>query len=764
MRKKLFIAVAIFIASGTSFGQQGDGGAPKGTKLAPSEFRSIDTKLFSEPDIQALIAEDAEVDGRGVAPWRFGFNNYTELNTTNSGTWIELPNGDKIWMLKLICDNALTINLTFDKTVIPEGNELYIYDENKSFILGKFTDYHLYEGKLGAELVPGNVAIVEYYVPKRNKANIGNIQVSTVTHGYRTAEEFRQKAFGGSGNCNMNVNCPDGSLWTNQKNSAVMLVSGSSGFCSAALINNTFNDGKPYVLTANHCYSDPATWIFRFNWQADGCVNPGVSPSFESLSGAILRARRTPSDMCLVEITGGLIGGTVPESYNPFFAGWNNSNTPPTSTVGIHHPSGDIKKISFDDNPAVTAQAMGSSEPESSWEVVWDRNTTTEGGSSGSPLFDQNGRIIGQLWGGGASCSNLTAPDYYGRVHNSWEPVGSDQTNQLKYWLDPSSSGVEFIDGLNLGTPHAALDGALSYPQGTSGIICGGEVTPSMTLINLGSTTLTSATIVYNISGGANQQYDWTGSLELYQSEVINLSPIALADGDHVFYAEVTLVNGGVDENATNNSVSSSFSTITEGVFIEMNLQLDCYGSETSWVLETQGGAAVYQGGPYSDNWSSPQLINENWCLANECYNLIINDDYGDGIGGGGWCSTTGYVLVRNEANDTLTQLTTEEADFGSTTTLAFCTDGTPVGISKNELTEQMVQLYPNPTSGEVSVSMSFEGEKTITVYGLDGTFVDLISTNEKSVSLDLASRSNGVYLAHIQSDYGVIVKRIIKN
>ena len=38
MRKKLFIAVAIFIASGTSFGQQGDGGAPKGTKLAPSEL------------------------------------------------------------------------------------------------------------------------------------------------------------------------------------------------------------------------------------------------------------------------------------------------------------------------------------------------------------------------------------------------------------------------------------------------------------------------------------------------------------------------------------------------------------------------------------------------------------------------------------------------------------------------------------------------------------------------------------------------------
>jgi hypothetical protein len=78
------------------------------------------------------------------------------------------------------------------------------------------------------------------------------------------------------------------------------LVSGSNGFCSGALINNTLNDGKPYVLTANHCYSDPTNWIFRFNWQSADCNNPAASPTFQSLSGAVLRSRRTPSDFCLV--------------------------------------------------------------------------------------------------------------------------------------------------------------------------------------------------------------------------------------------------------------------------------------------------------------------------------------------------------------------------------------------------------------------------------------------------------------------------------
>jgi hypothetical protein len=257
------------------------------------------------------------------------------------------------------------------------------------------------------------------------------------------------KAFGSSGNCNMNVACPDGAPYQNHIRATVMLVSGSNGFCTGSMINNTMNDGTPYVLTANHCYSNPANWIFRFNWQSATCNNPNSSPSFVSLSGATLRARRTPSDFCLVEITGGLQNGTVPASYNTYFPGWDNSDTPPTSAVCVHHPSGDIKKISFDDNALSSANGMGSSEANSQWRLVWDRSTTTEPGSSGSPLFDQNGRIVGQLWGGGASCSNLSSPDYYGKVSYSWEPAGSNSTNQLKYWLDPTGTGVTNINGFD---------------------------------------------------------------------------------------------------------------------------------------------------------------------------------------------------------------------------------------------------------------------------------------------------------------------------
>jgi hypothetical protein len=238
----------------------------------------------------------------------------------------------------------------------------------------------------------------------------------------------------------MNANCPDGDPWDFQRRAAVMLVSGGNGFCSGSMINNSQNDGTPYVLTANHCGSNPTNWVFRFNWQAPGCTNPASSPSFNSLSGAVSRAKRTPSDFHLVEITGGLENGTVPLNYYTYFPGWDNSDVQSavSQVIGIHHPSGDIKKIcrAFDNANNISHNNVGGA-------AVWFMNSwddgVTEPGSSGSPLFDQNGRIIGQLYGGAAACNgtnNNGQYDFYGRFGVSWD-LG------VKGILAPSSCGTE---------------------------------------------------------------------------------------------------------------------------------------------------------------------------------------------------------------------------------------------------------------------------------------------------------------------------------
>lgn len=756
MKKKLALFSMLLCAAGI-FAQQGDGGQPRSNKLA-SSYKTIDKHVYSEPDIEALRAEDALVEKNGSGPWRFGFNNATNLTLNNSGTWSTLPNGDRIWQVVLECTNALTVNLTLDQVSLPEGNELYVYNPDKSFILGKFTSYHLYEGNLGTELVPGNTAVVEYYVPARNPISAASLRIHTVTHGYRTAGEFVEKAFGSSGNCNMNVNCADGASWVNQRNGALMLVSGSNGFCSGSLINNTQNDGKPYVLTANHCYSNPATWIFRFNWQAAGCSNPGASPTFQSLSGAVLRSRRTPSDFCLVEITGGLVNNTVPAICTPYFSGWDNSGTVPTSAVSIHHPSGDIKKISFDDNSLVISQGMGSTEANSTWTVQWDRNTTTEGGSSGSPIFDQNHRIIGQLWGGGASCSNLSSPDYYGRVANSWAPAGSNSTNQLKFWLDPNSTGVTFIDGYDPAGPAAALDAGINSVAGVSGVICSGTVTPSVTIANSGTSALTSATINYGFDGATNLTYNWTGNLAQYQTNTVTLPSATLSSGNHTFKAIVTNPNAATDENHLNDTILSSFNTNTTGETITLNLTMDCYGDETTWTLQNNAGTITYySGGPYAQD-NGGTTVTVPMCLTPACFKFTLNDSYGDGMTSSG--CPNGYYTITNASGTIVSQLLAANANFGSSINDTFCTSST-AGLGENDL---QWTLYPNPAQTDVTVQIDASGEKRIVLTSTTGQIVYQSTTSENQVTIPVSNFAKGLYLVTIQTSAGTAIKQVVLN
>ena len=732
------------------YGQkQGNGGIPKSFKYEQL-YKNIDQRTFSSPDIASLKAEDAQVDNTGTAPWRFGYNNFTNLNLTNSGSWFELDNGDRIWFLKLTCEQALSVNLTFKNTEIPQGNELYVFNEKRDFILGKFIQGHIYNGQLGTELVPGNTVIVEYYVKQGNSE--GKIELGTVTHGYRTASEFQEKAFGSSGACNMNVNCADGLPWQQERNSAVMLVSGSNGFCSGALINNTLNDGKPYVLTANHCYSDPTNWIFRFNWQASACNNPAASPSFQSLSGAVLRSRRTPSDFCLVEITGGLQANTVPLSYNPYFSGWSNSDIAPTTTVSIHHPAGDIKKISFDDAPAVSSQGMGSTEANSTWTVEWDRNTTTEGGSSGSPLFDQNHRIIGQLWGGGASCSNLSSPDYYGRLHSSWEPANSNSTNQLKFWLDPNNSGAEFIDGYDPSnaTP-VAVDPGVTNPQGVSGTFCGADVTPQVTIQNNGSEALTSVQINYGFDGSQNLTYSWSGNLAQWQSTTVSLPTASMTAGNHTFSASVSNPNAGLtDENANNNSVSSTFNVVIGGQSVQMNLALDCYGSETTWELQDATSTAIYSGSGYSDDQPGP-VTSDPWCLNDGCYTYFIMDSYGDGLFGGFFCGQDGSVSVVYQG-DTLGQITEAQANFGDQTSFQFCIGN--VGVEWSVIKD--IEVYPNPFTNSLQINLNQLDASELILMDIAGKVIVRKSITGNNTQLELENELGiGTYFLKVNMKDG---------
>jgi len=381
-----------------------------------------------EVDHDILQLQDLEEKDKNV-PYRFGNPFDVNFNLNNSGTWENIDNG-RLWRLSITSKNAYSINLLYDKFVIPEGAELYVYDKDKSTILGAFTNLNnkSYE-TFATSPTKGDVTIIEYFEPYNVEFN-GTIQIGRVVHAYKDVfypEESRD--YGDSGSCNNNVNCPEFIDWEAEVRSVAMILSGG-GFrlCTGSLVNNVRQDLTPYFLTANHCLGGESNWIFMFNYESSGCNNQN-GPTFMTVQGSTLLDNSASSDYAILRLE-----EEIPDTYEVHYAGWDASGTTPSTPVGIHHPSGDIKKISFDYNNASNAGNY--------WDVNNWEDGTTEPGSSGSPLFDGNThRIVGQLYGGTASCTSITY-DTYGKVSSSWN-LG------LKDYLDPDNTGTTILDGMD---------------------------------------------------------------------------------------------------------------------------------------------------------------------------------------------------------------------------------------------------------------------------------------------------------------------------
>jgi PKD repeat protein len=437
-----FMAIAVFCGLAiNSFPQENSGGTPLTTLMGiTSKFES---KTMAPVDRERLLAEDRQDQHEGK-PFRYGTVFEVNFNLKNSGTWVKLNDGSRIWRLEINSPDAISINLFFSDFFIPEGGQFFIYNPEQSTMLGAFT--HLnnqQDGYFATAPTLGERAILEYYEPVHREGQ-GRIGISEVVHGYKDIFDVLEPL---ELWCNININCPIGAPWVDQKRSVtrITFIQGASSYlCSGSLVNNTLGDRRLYYLTAEHCAPDNhSSMVFYFNYEAPTCTGTGGSLS-QTLSGATLRAANYATDFRLVQIN-----GTLPGSYNAYFNGWDRSGNQPTRQTAIHHPGGAHKRISVDTNQAVTSNGFGGRLPGGFWMVTWDYGMT-EGGSSGCPLYDQNKRVIGQNLGGTASqCENPQAVQkHFGKFSASWS-YGGNPSNQLKDWLDPNNSNVMTLDGIN---------------------------------------------------------------------------------------------------------------------------------------------------------------------------------------------------------------------------------------------------------------------------------------------------------------------------
>ncbi len=737
MRKILLVLAAII--SLDTFAQVSHGGYPFNwdDKHVSSQISFVS---MPEIDLEALQAEDAIVDQYKEAPFRFGFEHETNLNE-QSATWIDLGNGKSIWQLGIHCPEARSINLIFEEFYLPKGAEMFLWSTDREEFLGSFNHLNNHESRvMGTSILQSNSIVVEVICKNEIKSEV-EFTIKQVVHGYRPVlmnhfSEFdaERGPYGSSGACNNNVNCAVGSPWQTEKKSVALILEGGAAICTGALVNNTANDGTPYFLTANHCYGNSAAgWVFVFNHETAGCTG-STGPTNQTVSGASLKAKNAGSDFCLL-----LLNSTPPAAYNVQYAGWDASDANTVSSaVCIHHPSGDLKKISFENN-AVPQGTWGGAQ---TWDVQqWD-DGITEPGSSGSPLFDQNHRIIGQLFGGGSACSGSVENgqgDSYGRFGVSWD-AGSTAATRLKEWLDPQNTGQLIVDGYPTGSTTAQLDAAVSTISGVPANICASTVQPVVTLVNNGSNTLTSCTIQYTVNGGGVQSYNWTGSLSQYASANVTLPTINLVNGANNIVVTVINPNNGSDENSNNNSTSVSCNAVVGASFnVTVNILADDYPEETTWTI-TQGATVLASGdlSTTAAGGSSSTAV----CLAPGCYNFTILDSYGDGI----CCAYgNGNYSVVNPSGQTVAS----GGQFTNSETTNFCLT---VGV---EEILASIELYPNPANEWVQITGVGANAK-YEMFNMTGQLVESGKINSNSDRISTHHLENGIYQIRVSADFGV--------
>ncbi len=209
---------------------------------------------------------------------------------------------------------------------------------------------------------------------------------------------------------------------------------------------------------------------------------------------------------------------------------------------------------------------------------------------------------------------------------------------------------------------------AITSPTAT---VCGSTFTPSITLRNFGSNTITSLSINYTW-GAVNTNFNWTGTLSSGQNTIVIL-PLQTSAGNGSFTFTATANLTG-DQNVANNAFSRPFLIDPNGQIATLNLTTDCYGSETTWQILNSTSQEVISGGPYQDV-TGGQAQNSSFCLPVGCYTFVINDSYGDGLYGSQWgsCSVNGNYNMTAANGSTLFQMTAVNGDFGNTTSHAFC-------------------------------------------------------------------------------------------
>lgn len=817
MKKLYFSFIAFSLFMFGAFAQISEGGRPISfVESAHQNLNLVEPIVLAKPNIPMLLEQDQINDALGRA-YRVGTVIQVNLSPMNSGTWTTLADGSKVWQLQIKSRDALALGIYFsEEVVLPAGSKLFAFNNNKNQVVGAFTSNT--PRFQAMQMVEGEVLTLEYYAPA-HVVTYPTININEVTYFYRGVEDFvndyRKTPTMKAQACQVDVACtPERNGWEDQIRSVVhytFTINGSTFVCSAATINNTAQDCKPYILTAWHCGersagTSIASWVWYWNYQKTSCApnnnNQNPSKGTQTMTGGQVRASSgngtlnnppgnnqvAGSDFYLVELN-----SAIPSAYNPYFAGWDRNTAGATSGVGIHHPAGSAKKISTFTSTLTNTSFNGGGNGHF-WRVVWSATTNghgvTEGGSSGSPIFNQNKLLVGQLTGGSSACNATTQPDVYGQFRSDWDLNGTANTAQLKPWIDPISSNVLTLAGTNMpcspqppvaefvanqtnvlpATTVSFTDQSSNSPTswswsvspGTGWAYAGGtnasSQNPQITFNTVGQYTV-ALTATNTLGSNTNTKTNY-----IVVSETVSYCA-ASATNSPACEEYISNVSIGTINNTTNCTSYSNFTaqsaTVTKGQQYTVTVNPRIIGNNEPTIAFTNDEIAV---------WID---YNNDGVFANP------GERVGYVLVGQGWSSqftftvpttaVTGAVRMRcrisyQPEDGNISPCGT--SNWGETedyTINIVAPSGSGVGI-ENE-TAAALSIYPNPSTGEFYIDATSLGidHFSFQVFDIQGSILRDGQFQADDIKLlDLSQLAKGVYNIRLISGDFVVVKRIV--
>ncbi len=770
--------------------------------------KDIPTLALQTPDLNTLAAEDELRDKQGVL-YRIGVALPTHLTPQNAGYWTTHADGSRTWQIVVAAPNAQALSYLFEKFILYGGSSLRIQNmdgqDAHPILTSADVESHLMQN---AALCGGSKHLLTLHEPaytRQSEIYIDRIMFNYRSTGFEVTEKINE-----SDPCEVNINCsPVGDAWQDEKRGVarIYVVEGNqAGWCSGSLVNNTAQDCKPYFLTALHCgvnstASNMNQWKFYFRYEAAACTNPTSVGTLASnyvtgclrIADAADGGGNSGSDFLLVKLGNAnnentIINNLKSANFNAYWNGWNASPSPTTGGVGIHHPAGDIKKIStFTGN---TISTQWGSAAGSHWRITWTANANghgvTEGGSSGSPLFDNTGNIIGTLTGGSSYCTSPSAPDQYGKMAFHWASNGTTTIEQLKPWLDPSNLNVlVFAGSTDPCTPTTPVPPVANFVASATSVTPG--TTVSFTDLSTGIPTSWAWSVSpasgWSFAAGSNASSQnpqilfsnvgqYTVSLTATNAQGSDLE----TKNNYIIVAQMTgpCTASAVCDEYINNV---SFNTINNTSACGNNGYTDFTGTNTS----------LAQGSTYALT-ITPAIVNNSQAAAytnDEIAAWIdFNNDFdfndaGEQVAyvlvGAGWNNTfnvtiplasyTGAVRMRVRISYQPDGAITPcgPASYGETEDYTInITSG--AGIDENPL--GLIQIYPNPAQELLHINCNNLTENAqIEIMDINGKI--LMQTTGIAGQLNtmgIAHLASGLYHVRIVSNGQQITQRIIKN